>query len=186
MTTVSWWKLRPENLQDEYGKLAPRVTKNQDPTFHSLSGGANLGTETLQNSWFSTALEELAQMCGAFLAATPPASPSVGLNASPDETAKRPCNAEPHLTIIVQAGDSLNFCDALLTASASKSPGSREDGRKTNGNDSSNGVSPGATFAPISFQQASVHPLHLRDNVFRCPPKFDVISTNNLAEHLGR
>ncbi|CAM9397242.1 unnamed protein product, partial [Hapterophycus canaliculatus] len=166
-TDVSWWKLRPESLQDEYGKLAPRVTKH-DPTSADVSGGANLGVEALQNSWLGTALEELAQMCGAFLAATP----------------AKPGNTAPRLTIIVHVGDSLNYCDALLTAS-SKSPGSTEDDRTANGNSTGIGVSPGATFAPVSFQQGSVHPLHLRDNIFSCPPEFDVISTNNLAEHLG-
>lgn len=186
MTTVSWWKVRPENLQDEYGKLAPKVTKYHDPAFRALSGEENLGIEALQNSWFGTALEELAQMCGAFLAATTGVSPPAGSATMPDESAKKPCHTAPRLSITVEVGDALNFCDALLTASASKSTGSMEDGRAANGNNTSGtGVSPGATFSPVSFQQASVYPLHLRDDVFGCPPEFDVISTNNLAEHLG-
>ncbi|CAM9230359.1 unnamed protein product [Scytosiphon promiscuus] len=185
-TDVSWWKLRPENLQDAYSKLAPRVTKHQDPVPHGISGRENLSAESLQNSWFGTALEELAQMCGAFLAATDEAAPPADSNTVPDESAKKLSNGEPRLNIIVQVGDALNFCDALLTTSGSKSPSSTEDGRTGNGKSTSNtGMSPGASFAPVSFQQASVHPLHLRDDVFRCPPEFDVISTNNLAEHLG-
>ncbi|CAM9120897.1 unnamed protein product [Ectocarpus sp. 6 AP-2014] len=154
-TDVSWWKVRPESLQDEFGKLAPRVTKHRDAGSHSGPGGPKVANGVRQDAWFGTALEELAQMCGAFLAAT---STSVS-------------SAAPALGIILQVGDSLNFCDALLTASPSR--GAVED------------CTTSAEFAPISFQQGSVQPLHLRADVFSCQPEFDVISTNNLVEHLG-
>ncbi|CAN0510966.1 unnamed protein product, partial [Ectocarpus sp. 12 AP-2014] len=152
---LSWWKVRPESLQDEFGKLAPRVTKHHDAGSHSGPGGPKVANGVRQNAWFGTALEELAQMCGAFLAAT-------------NTTVS---TAAPSLGIILQVGDSLNFCDALLTASPSR--GTAED------------CTTSAVFAPISFQQGSVQPLHLRADVFSCQPEFDVISTNNLVEHLG-
>ncbi|CAM9183760.1 unnamed protein product [Ectocarpus fasciculatus] len=153
---LSWWKLRPENLQDEFGKLAPRVTKHHETGSQSGPGGPKVASEVRQKAWFGAALEELAQMCGAFLAATSTSVPT----------------AAPSLGITMQVGDALNFCDALLTASLS--PGTTEDC-----------TTPSAVFAPISFQQGSVQPLHLRAGVFRCPPQFDVINTSNLAEHLG-
>ncbi|CAM9120819.1 unnamed protein product [Ectocarpus sp. 6 AP-2014] len=152
---LSWWKLRPERLQGEFGKLAPRVTKHLEAGAHSGPGGPKVANALRQNAWFGTALEELAQMCGAFLAATSTSVPT----------------ATPHLDITMQVGDALNFCDALLTASPWL--GTAED------------CATSAVFAPISFQQGSVQPLHLRAGIFSYPPQFDVINTSNLAEHLG-
>ena len=176
--TVSWWKLQPDDRQEEFGKLAPAVTKPREGS--AFRGGAKLGTEARQNSWFGAALEELAQMCGAFLAATdgaratPPDSPISYTSAA----------AATHLTITLQVGDVLNFCDALLTAKPSlESAGElRGSGR---GAGSGDAEPSGAVFEPVSFQQASLQPLHLRADVFGCPPEFDVIHTSNMAEHLG-
>lgn len=172
--TVSWWKLQPDDLQDEFGKLAPRVTQHQRAHSHSGVRGANLTNEVRQNAWFCTALEELAQMCGAFLAATATAAtppPAGGASAPPSAGA-------PHVKITVQVGDALNFCDALLTASASPTSAAKGAPNSTVG-------ASGAVFEPLSFQQGSLQPLHLRADEFGYPPKFDVISTSNLAEHLG-
>lgn len=172
--TVSWWKLQSANLQDEFGKLAPRVTKHQEA--HSLGGleGPNVTNEVRQTAWFCTALEELAQMCGAFLAATPTAAAS-----PPAGCASAPLSAgAPHVKITVQVGDSLNFCDALLTASASPTSAAERAPSSAAG-------ASGAMFEPLAFQQGSLQPLHLRADEFDYPPEFDVISTSNLSEHLG-
>lgn len=174
--TVSWWKLRPENLQDEYGKLAPRVTKHQGVDNHHRPGGPKVSAEARQNAWFGTALEELAQMCGAFLAVTTTAVKPTAAGISDSSS-----TVAPHISITIQVGDSLNFCDALLTASPSPASAAGDPGCTQ----SSAARSPGAVFDPVSFQQGSVEPLQLRVNVFAYPPEFDVISTTNLAEHLG-
>ncbi|CAM9115690.1 unnamed protein product, partial [Ectocarpus sp. 13 AM-2016] len=150
----SWWKLRPERLQDEFGKLAPRVTTHLENGAHSGPGGPKVANAVRQNVWFGTALEELAQMCGAFLAATSTSEPT----------------ATPHLDITMHVGDALNLCDALLTGSPSL--GAAED------------CTTSAVFAPISLQPGSVQPLHLRAGICSCPPQYDVINTCNLAEHL--
>eukprot|EP00752_Nemacystus_decipiens_P005603 g5071.t1 len=165
-TDVSWWKLQPDNRQEEYGMLAPQVTKPREAS-HSNERGA-LSIEARQSSWFGAALEELAQMCGAFLAATG------GTRAAPQTGSASDASGggAPHLSVTLQVGDSLNFCDALLTAKPSPP-------------DSARAAATGAVFEPVSFQQASVQPLHLRADVFDWPPEFDVISTSNMAEHLG-
>lgn len=174
LLTVSWWKLQPDSLQDEFGKLAPRVTLHQEVGSHSGLGGAKLANEVHQNSWFCTALEELAQMCGAFLAATSTAvTPPAGSTSGP------PSAGAPPVRITVQVGDSLNFCDALLTASAPPGSSAAKGGSGSAAGDS------GAIFEPLSFQQGSLQPLHLRAEEFDYPPAFDVISTSNMAEHLG-
>lgn len=173
--TVSWWKLQPGDLQDEYGKLAPTVTKQREMNSDCGPEGAKLSNEARQSTWFGAALEELAQMCGAFLAATrTPVTPLV------DPTSNLSCTGAPHLSITFQVGDSLNFCDALLAATSS--PYSTQDSPS---GCRSAAEHPGVVFEPLSFQQGSLQPLHLRADVFRCPPEFDVISTSNLAEHLG-
>lgn len=177
--TVSWWKLRPENLQDEYGKLAPRVTKRQEVETHNCPGRPKLSAETLQSSWFGTALEELAQMCGAFLAVT-----ATAVKSKAASTSNSPSTVAPQISITIQVGDSLNFCDALMTASPSPALVVGNP-RSASGTQDDTARYPGAIFEPVSFQQGSVEPLHLRAGVFAYPPEFDVISTTNLAEHLG-
>lgn len=118
-------------------------------------------------------------MCGAFLAGT-----ATAVKPKTASTPKSPSTVAPHLSITLQVGDSLNFCDALMTASLS--PASVV-GNPRSGPGTQDGTarSPGAVFEPVSFQQGSVEPLHLRAGVFAYPPEFDVISTTNLAEHLG-
>lgn len=166
---VAWWKLREENLQDEYGKLAPAVSKY--PDFYIL--GCKEGTVSsataqfgMQTAWFSAALEELSQMCGAFLEATTPSTPRLGL--------------------MIHAGEALNFCDALVVA-APPSGSARPRGVEKGGDSQGESRSPPA---PVMFQQYTLQPLQLRAETLRffadgCPA-FDVINTSNLAEHLGK
>lgn len=151
---VAWWKLRKESLQDEYGKLAPAVIKY--PDFHFLGckeGSVSSATAQIgmQTAWFGAALEELAQMCGAFLEATAPTT--------------------PRLRITIHAGEALNFCDALVAASTP----TRLAGSKV---------------APVMFQQYTLQPLQLRAEPLGLftgsRPRFHVINTSNLADHLGR
>lgn len=162
--TVCWWKLRPENLPGEFGKVAPKVTKPQGFDLHrsglsqapfSFKPTAKSQRDT-QKAWFVTALEELAQMCGAFV------------------------RAASKLSIVIHVGDALNCCDALLAAStASSSARSREEGGVT---------APKDVFPPVFCQQGALQPVQLRADALMTPSgffEFDVINTSNLAEHLG-
>lgn len=126
----------------------------------------------MQAAWFSVALEELAQMCGAFLKATTSTSVSSVSHVLPEM---------PDLRINVQVGDALNFCDALLAASP---PPELIGG---GGDQTANSAAFSETvFPPVSFQQATLQPLQLRAEMATGPrPEFDVINTSNLAEHLG-
>ncbi|CAM9288454.1 unnamed protein product [Ectocarpus fasciculatus] len=163
-TDVGWWKLRPENIQGEFGKVAPKVTKPQG--FDLASSGVTQAHSSFtptakmyhdtQNAWFITALEELSQMCGAFVRAT------------------------AKLRISIHVGDALNCCDALLAASAaSSSARSREEDGTTSLKD---------VFPPVFCQQGTLQPVQLRADALMTPSglfEFDVINTSNLAEHLG-
>ncbi|CAM9703054.1 unnamed protein product, partial [Pylaiella littoralis] len=158
-TDVSLWNVRPEALQDEYGKLAPRVTKCQQ-----WKSGIEKGSPTniqvpprvLQDACLGTALEELAQMCGAFLGATvTPTSSTVP--------------AVENLNIKIHVGDALNFCDAILAANDAARRGF------------------GTTLTPpVAFQQGTLQPLQFRAGIFGgAALTFDVIKSSNLADHLG-
>lgn len=160
---VSFWKLRDEETQEEYGKLAPRVTKEHSFRLAGFESGSRVSSEDeprIQGAWFIAALEELAQMCGSFL--------------------KFASTREAHLDIIVNVGDALNFCDALSAASFSL-----QEARL--GTSLSNAREARATFEPISFQQGTLQPLKLLYDVFWSEDslEYDVITTSNLAEHLG-
>lgn len=152
------WKLRPEELQGEYGKLAPRVTKHQDINSYIGRDGPSatpIASSVAQDAWLGTALEELAQMCGAFLGATV-------------------CRPDNTVRIDVQFGDALDFCDALSAVPATVGGAGNEAG-----------VTPAPT-PPVAFQQATLQPLELRDGIFRgCQPAVDVINSSNLADQLG-
>lgn len=160
---VSLWKLRPEGLQGEYGKLAPRVTKHEDINSYIGKDGPSatpIPPRVAQGAWLGTALEQLAQMCGAFLGVT----------------VSQPANTSPagtRLRIDVHVGDALDFCDALLAVPPTV--------RGAGGNTATSTPIP-----PVSFQQATLQPLKLKDDVFAAtPPAFDVIKSSNLADHLG-
>ena len=105
---VAHWKLHERKVQDEDGKLAPRVTHEQGVVAVGLNQGHRISTvgnrHRLQTALFEAALEELAQMCGAFL--------------------KFISTRKANLKIVINAGDALNFCDALLASSASSTEGS--------------------------------------------------------------
>ncbi|CAN0555721.1 unnamed protein product, partial [Ectocarpus sp. 8 AP-2014] len=109
-----------------------------------------------QNVWFVTALEELAQMCGAFVRAT------------------------AKLSITIHVGDALNCCDALLAASTTLSSArSREE----NGITAPKDVFPPVfcqqgTLQPVQLRADA---LMTPSGFF----EFDVINTSNLSEHLG-
>lgn len=97
---VAWWKLRDESVQDEHGKLAPTVVSHRelgvlDCKENPVAPSATPSTQRgIQNAWLGAALEELAQMCGAFLGATArPRGSSVDM--------------PPRLRIIVHAGQLL-------------------------------------------------------------------------------
>eukprot|EP00752_Nemacystus_decipiens_P011512 g10222.t1 len=163
-TDVSLWKLRPQRLQDEYGKLAPRVTKHEEINSCMTQGDGPSATpvapSVARDAFLGVALEELAQMCGAFLGAT----------------THRPANdaatstGGTRLTIDVHVGDALGFCDALSAV-----PQGETGGAPT-------------PIPPVAFQKATVQPLELKGDVFGPagrPPAFDVIKTSNLADHLG-
>lgn len=164
---VSLWKLRPDTRQDEYGKFAPRVTKHQDINSHIGEGGSSatpIAPQVAQDAWLSTALEELAQMCGAFSRATPGAQPSTS-------------TAEARLSIGMHVGDALDLCDALSAVS----PAVSGAGCDVPSPDVSSTAIP-----PVAFQQGKLQPLQLRADIFGAlPPTFDVIKTSNLADHLG-
>ncbi|CAM9358762.1 unnamed protein product [Scytosiphon promiscuus] len=166
-TDVVWWKLQPEHLQDEYGKLAPRVTKHRE--LNSFIGKDSLTATAIphrimQEAWMGAALEELAQMCGAFLR----------LTSMTELTVER-------LTINVHVGDALNFCDALVAMPHSVVP----LGESARHEDGCSRRFPSPATPPFFFQQGSLSPLYLCGGVFTGRPEFDVISTSNLAEHLG-
>lgn len=165
------WKVRPENLQDEYGKLAPRVTKHPESNSCINQGGPPTATPcVVQDAWLGAALEELAQMCGGFLGATAYSTP----NTSSPLVAR--------LNIKIHVGDALNFCDALLAASSAV--GLKGDDAA---NDTGTAHPGGTVTSPVAFQQGTLQPLHLRADIFGgLAPAFDVIKTSNLADHLGR
>lgn len=160
------WELRSDNLQDQYGKLVPRVTKPQQKSSR-IKKGAPTTTEVAprvaQNSWLGAALEELAQMCGAFLGSTAQSAP----NMSP---------VVERLDIKIHVGDALNVCDALLASPSTVGGGAASDAD-----------SPGTTaMSPIAFQRGTLQPLQFRAGVFGAVAStFDVIKSSNLADHLG-
>ena len=162
---VALWKVKPEGLQGEYGKLAPRVTKHE--TINSYIGkdgpsDTQITLRVAQDAWLGVALEELAQMCGAFLGATAKQS-------SPNTPP-----AVSRLIIDVHVGDALDFCDALSAVPPTVSGGGKES------------ATPAPMIPPVAFQKASIQPLELRNDVFGPgPPAFDVVKTSNLADHLG-
>eukprot|EP00752_Nemacystus_decipiens_P011513 g10223.t1 len=164
-TDVAMWKLRPEGMQGEYGKLAPRVTKHEVVNSYIGRNGpsaARIAPRVAQDAWLGVALEELGQMCGAFLEATAsrPASTSSSLGT--------------RLRVDVHVGDALDFCDAL-SAVPSTAAGGNDGGRQ-----------PPAATSSVEFQQGTLQPLELQNDVFGgAGPAFDVIKTSNLADHLG-
>ena len=164
--TVSLWKLRPEGLQGEYGKLAPRVTKPGEINSYigrDSSSASPIASRVAQDAWLGTALEELAQMCGAFLGATAVQNPS---NSTWPAGGAR-------VRIDVHVGDALDFCDALLSV-----PPAAGHARE---------AAPSSPIPPVAFQRATLHPLELRNDVFRAgQPAFDVVKTSNLADFLGK
>lgn len=167
-TTVTSWKLRDENFQDEHGKLAPSVLRQRQLDTDSFNTGSTTASSRrgVQDAWFGVALEQLAQMCGGLLAATPDPHASITSSA-------------PYLRININVGDAIDFCDSVLAASmtAGVPEGSL-------GPDASSSSSP--TFTGIAFQQGTLQPLRLRKDTFRgLRPEFDVINTSNLADHLG-
>lgn len=161
---MSLWKLRPQALQVEYGKLAPRVTKHKEINSYIGRDGPSatpIAPRVAQDAWLGTALEELAQMCGAFLEATV------------SQTATTPAAGGARVSIDVHVGDALDFCDALSVVPP-QAGGAGEE------------VAPSRPIPLVAFQKASIQPLKLRSDVFRAgPPAFDVIKTSNLADHLG-
>ncbi|CAM9211239.1 unnamed protein product, partial [Laminaria digitata] len=172
-TEVASWKLRGEGFQDEHGKLAPRVLKKQAPNKRSNERGPSTASARrgVQDARFGVALEQLAQMCGGFLAATRVVLVGPRVSMTP---------ATSYLRIIVHAGDAINFCDAMLT-SLTTAVGIAEGGV---GPGASSSSSP--TLEGIAFQQGTLQPLRLRkDTLMGSRAQFDVISTSNLAEHLG-
>ncbi|CAB1098062.1 unnamed protein product [Ectocarpus sp. CCAP 1310/34] len=64
----------------------------------------SIPTSIAQEAWLSTALEELAQMCGALLRVT--------------ATSNADSSAGSRLSINVHVGDALNFCDTLLACAS--------------------------------------------------------------------
>ncbi|CAN0181159.1 unnamed protein product, partial [Ectocarpus sp. 8 AP-2014] len=162
-TGASFWKLRPQSFQDEYGQQAPTVTKPREMNSQIRGGGSrvtSIPTSVAQEAWLSAALEELAQMCGALLRAT--------------ATSDADSSAGSRLRINVHVGDALNFCDALL-ACASPAGGSAD----ADGDAPKESATRGS---PVAFQQDTLQPLHLRAGAVT---EFDVISSSNLADYLG-
>lgn len=170
--TVASWKLRDERFQDKTGRLAPRVLKKKamdtrSPKVEQSTASARRG---VQDARFGAALEQLAQMCGGFLAATRivPVEPGTSL-----------ASATPHLRININVGDAVNFCDSVLASSPSEG---LPEGDVGSGSSSSGSPTVEAT----AFQQGTLHPLRLREDIFvGSRAEFDVISTSNLADHLG-
>lgn len=164
---MSLWKLRPDTFQGEYGKFAPRVTKQQYVNSHIGEGGPSadpIAPQVAQDAWLATALEELAQMCGAFLRAVAGTQPST-------------LSVEARLSICMHVGDALDLCDVLLAATPAVD-GAGSDGPSLD--------SP-SKAAPVAFQQGTLQPLQLRADIFGLfPPAFDVIKSSNLADYLGR
>ena len=80
------------------------------------------------------------------------------------------------LRININVGDAINFCDAMLASSTISGVQEGDGGR-----------SGSSTFAAIAFQQGTLQPLRLRSDTLKgSRAEFDVISTSNLAEHLGK
>lgn len=167
------WKLRDDSIQDEHGKLAPRVLKKKALDNRSCKGEQSTASarRSVQDARFGAALEQLAQMCGGFLTATRvgTAEPGAGM-----------ASITPHLRININVGDAINFCDAVLVSSTAEG-------------DTEGSVGPGAssstsrTFKGIAFQQGTLQPFRLRKDTFTgSRAEFDVIITSNLAEHLGK
>jgi len=156
---VSWWRLRPDTLQDEYGKSAPPVTQHENIKSRVAEGGrgaSSISPRAAKDAWLATALEQLAQMCGAFVRATA----GIHSHRSPAPT---------RLRIDVNVGDALDFCDALATV-----------------NDTPTSASSSNAIPPIAFQQDTLQPLQLRAGILGpLTSDFDVIKSSNLADHLG-
>ena len=163
VSAVSMWKLRPEKLQDEYGKLSPRVTKHEAINSYigrDLPSAAPLASRVARDASLGVALEELAQMCGAFLQATTSHHPG----------ATSPAAGGVRVRIDIHVGDALDFCDALFAVPLKAGGDAR-------------GV---ATPPPVSFQKGSLELLELKNDIFGAGrPAFDVIKSSNLADHLG-
>lgn len=171
-TAVTSWKLREASSQDEHGKFAPPVLKHRDLDTRRYMVGLPTASSrrSVQEAWFGAALEQLAQMCGGFLAAT---------RIMPAEFDSSMGFAAPHLRINIHVGDAINLCDSVLASSLS---GGLANGGVTPTRSASNS----STLEGIAFQQGTLQPLRLRADTFVGPrAKFDVISTSNLAEHLG-
>lgn len=164
---VSSWRLRPDAVQGEYGRSAPRVTRH--PNMKSqISGGSgsafSRSPRVAKDVLLAATLEELAQMCGALVRVTDVIQP----NTSP---------AQAPLRIDVHVGDALDFCDALSAVP-------RTGGGANN--DASTAQPSSAATPPIAFQQDTLRPLHLRAGTFGPgTTDFDVIKSSNLADHLG-
>lgn len=162
LNPASLWKLRPQSFQDEYGQQAPTVTKPREMNSQIGGGGSrvtSIPTSVAQEAWLSAALEELAQMCGALLRAT--------------ATSNADSSVGSRLSINVHVGDALNFCDALLTCASPAGGSADGDAPKESATRGS----------PVAFQQDTLQPLHLRAGAVT---EFDVISSSNLADYLGR
>lgn len=160
------WKLRDEHVQHDHGKLAPRVLKVKESDIRSWkTGGASTASSRrrIQDAWFGAALEQLAQMCGGLLAFT----------------RMTPAPSTPPLRINIHVGDAINFCDAMLASSTTS-------GLSKGGVGSGERNSSSPTFKGIAFQQGTLQPLRLRKDAFMGPrAEFDIITTSNLADHLG-
>ncbi|CAM9189713.1 unnamed protein product, partial [Hapterophycus canaliculatus] len=167
---VVWWKMRPKHLQDEYGKAAPRVTRHQEVNAFIGKNGPTatpIPGRVVKEAWLGSALEQLAQMCGAFLRVT-------AIRLAESKTS--------HLTINIQAGDALDFCDALVAMPQVVEPVGR-----SSHDDPDCSSRPRQSGNPsFAFQQGSLQPLQLCAELFNgSRPDFDIISTSNLADHLG-
>lgn len=160
---VSLWKLRPRELQNEYGARAPRVATNEDVNALIGDGRPSLApreSRVVQDAWFSAALEELAQVCGAFLGATA---------SQPTDTS----STGTRVRVGMHVGDALDFCDALLAVPPMAGAAGSD-------------AAPSSPIPPVAFQQATIQPLELRDNVFGAwDPAFDVIKCSTLVNELG-
>lgn len=185
---MAWWKLRPDNLQDKFGEFAPKVIASRGMALQRESLVRGASERDMQDAWLGAALEQLAQMCGSFLKVTS------AMNQS-KTTAKAPAGAvilpASLLQIGVHIGDALDLCDALV-AVTDASPQRLDGGVDgTDASASSEDVSRPVPFAPLAFQQGSLHPLMLRVGAFESMnmdphhPVFDVVNTSNLSDHLG-
>lgn len=170
---VASWKLRDEIFQDKHNKLAPRVLKERVVKTRSCKAGRSTASSrrSEQDARFCAALEQLAQMCAGFLAAT---------RIAPAESGASIASASPHLRMNIHVGDAIDFCDAILASSVTA--GAPEGSVRPSASNSDS-----LTFEGIAFQQGTLQPFRLRKDTFwGLRTEFDVISTGNLAEHLGK